>query len=125
MFSFLVGNEDLHLKNFSIQTRKDGVRQLTPAYDLVNTTIDMANPIEEMALELHDKRKGFTRSDFVDYFAQEHCYVKKEKAEKIVQDLLSLIPLFVVLIDKSFLSEKMERKYKEVIENRSQRLSSN
>ena len=39
LFSFLVGNEDLHLKNFSVQTTLKGIVKLTPAYDLMNTTI--------------------------------------------------------------------------------------
>ncbi len=38
LFNFLVGNEDMHLKNFSLITRQDRVA-LSPAYDLLNSTI--------------------------------------------------------------------------------------
>ncbi|MEX0600681.1 MAG: HipA domain-containing protein, partial [Rhodothermales bacterium] len=49
LFAFLCGNEDMHLKNVSLITR-DNMVELSPAYDLVNTTIVLANPQEEMAL---------------------------------------------------------------------------
>ena len=48
LFSFLVGNEDMHLKNFSI-IRNENVISLTPAYDLLNTTLVLPQPEEELA----------------------------------------------------------------------------
>jgi serine/threonine-protein kinase HipA len=38
LFSFMVGNEDMHLKNFSLITRHQKV-ELAPAYDFLNTTL--------------------------------------------------------------------------------------
>ncbi len=51
LFCWLTGNEDMHLKNFSLIHRNDKI-ELSPAYDLLNTTIILANPVEEMALPL-------------------------------------------------------------------------
>ncbi|MCX6138433.1 MAG: HipA domain-containing protein [Ignavibacteriales bacterium] len=48
VFNFLVGNEDMHLKNYSLISH-DGLVRLTPAYDLINTTIVLADPIEQIA----------------------------------------------------------------------------
>jgi serine/threonine-protein kinase HipA len=59
LFSFLVGNEDMHLKNFSLITRNQKV-ELAPAYDFLNTTIALQNAKEEMA----HKRGCFERQPF-------------------------------------------------------------
>ncbi len=55
IFNFLTGNEDQHLKNFSLIT-KDNKVMFSPFYDLVNTTIVLPNPVEEIALPLKGKR---------------------------------------------------------------------
>lgn len=55
LFNFLNGNEDAHVKNFSLIRRHRKI-ELSPAYDLVNTTILLGNPQEEMALSLAGKR---------------------------------------------------------------------
>ena len=124
LFSFLIGNEDMHLKNFSIQTTPRGVRQLTPVYDLLNTTIAMPAAEEELALELNQKKREFNRSDFIEYFGPEHCYIKKEKGNEILQELLSKVATFETWIDHSFLSEGMKEKYKILLHERALRLSS-
>jgi len=123
LFSFLVGNEDMHLKNISIQTTQKGVRQLTPVYDLLNTTIAMASAEEEMALELNEKKRKFNKKDFIEYFGPNCCYLKKSEGEKILNDLLKLIPIFDKWIENSFLSVEMKFKYKALIKERGARLS--
>lgn len=123
IFSFLVGNEDLHLKNFSLQVSPTGTVKLSPAYDLVNTTIALARPQEELALSLNDKKKGLLRSDFVDYFAVHYLNIPRKKADKMVDDLLRLVPEFNTFISRSFLNDEMKMKYLKVIEERAKRLS--
>lgn len=115
LFSFLIGNEDLHLKNFSVQTTLKGIVKLTPAYDLVNTTIALVEPEEELALELNGKKHGITRKDLIDYFAPEHCDVQKEQAIRILDSYLKQIPTFEAWIQKSFLSKEMKEKYVKLI----------
>ena len=46
LFNYLCGNEDMHLKNFSL-IRRNGKVELSPAYDLLNATIAMPNPQEQ------------------------------------------------------------------------------
>jgi len=60
LFCFLTGNEDMHLKNFSV-IRKNDVISLTPAYDLLNTTIAISRPVEEFALPIRGKKNRLTR----------------------------------------------------------------
>ncbi len=66
LFSFLVGNEDLHLKNFSIIHLED-VTEFSPAYDLVNSSV-VIRANDELALTLRGKRSKFTHNDLVSYF---------------------------------------------------------
>jgi serine/threonine-protein kinase HipA len=123
LFSFLVGNEDMHLKNFSLQTDQKGVRRLTPVYDLVNTTIAMADPQEEIALELNGKKRKLTKADFIEYFGPEHCYLSQKESEKILDDFLKLVPTFHDWIAKSFLSNEMKLAYSNLLNSRAKRLS--
>ena len=66
IFNFIVGNEDMHLKNFSIIRRKNKVT-MAPAYDLLSTTLTYLSlgknitDIEELALPLAGKKKRLTR----------------------------------------------------------------
>lgn len=124
LFSFLIGNEDLHLKNFSMQTTLKGVTKLTPVYDLVNSTIALSNPQEELALEMNGKKSGFKKKDFIDYFASEYCYVSKDRAQKTLDDLLAKVTIFDKLIKKSLLSKEMQNKYQKVLHERANILKS-
>lgn len=123
LFSFLIGNEDLHLKNFSVQTDLKGVVKLTPAYDLVNSTIALVEPQEELALELNGKKRGITKKDLIDYFAIGHCYLGRPLAEKILDSYLKKIPEFEIWISKSFLSSEMKKKYLNLVHARAKILT--
>lgn len=72
LFCFLSGNADMHLKNFSmIRDRKNEsglfVDRLSPAYDLLNTSVAMPEDREETALTLNGKKRKLTRNDFVQF----------------------------------------------------------
>jgi len=51
IFSYLVGNGDAHLRNFSVLRDPDGVVRLSPAYDLLSTHIHLPNE-SALALDL-------------------------------------------------------------------------
>ena len=76
LFSFLTGNEGMHLKNFSLITRRART-DLAPAYDLLNSTIVLKKPQEEMALPIRGKRSNLTRNDLFTYFATERLQINK------------------------------------------------
>ncbi|MDE7411755.1 MAG: HipA domain-containing protein, partial [Paramuribaculum sp.] len=63
VFSWLTGNADMHLKNFSLFKPMSNY-MLTPAYDLLSTTIAMPEDEEELALTLNGKKKKLKREDF-------------------------------------------------------------
>lgn len=117
VFNFLTGNEDMHLKNFSLIRRNDKV-ELSPAYDLLNTTIVLRKPQEELALTLAGKKSKMTRENLVDYFGKERLGLAAIRIEKILLEIKSQKESWNELLDKSFLSDEMKTKYKELLNQR-------
>ena len=65
LFSWITGNNDMHLKNFSLYESIDGIIRLTPAYDMLNAVILNPKDDEELALTLNGKKKKLKRLDFI------------------------------------------------------------
>jgi len=117
IFNYLIGNEDMHLKNFSIIT-EDGKVTLSPCYDLVNSTIEYRKQDEEIALPLKGKKKHLTRNLLVDYFGMERCELTSKSIEKVLETIASSVPKWKELIDISFLSKEMKGKYHDLLDAR-------
>lgn len=64
LFSFITGNADMHLKNFSMLEKEDGTFCLGPAYDLVSTYLAIKNEPEQMSLNVNGKKSELSRKDF-------------------------------------------------------------
>jgi serine/threonine-protein kinase HipA len=117
IFNYLIGNEDSHLKNFSIITDDNQVR-LSPCYDLVNSTIVLKEQDEEIALPLKGKKKHLTRNILVNYFGIESCELTEKSIEKVLKTISLAIPKWKTLIDISFLSKEMKGKYLDLLNGR-------
>ena len=117
IFNYLIGNEDMHLKNFSIIT-KDAKVALSPSYDLVNSTIEYKNQDEEIALPLKGKKKHLTRSILVDYFGIERCELTARSVEKVLETISLSVQKWKELINISFLSKEMKGKYHDLLDTR-------
>jgi serine/threonine-protein kinase HipA len=117
LFSFLIGNEDMHLKNFSIIRRKD-VISLSPAYDLLNTTIVLPKPEAELALPLNARKNKLKRHDFLDYFAKDRLQLPERVIEKMLTDLANIRTEWEDLVGVSFLSNEMKGKYLKIMSER-------
>ncbi|MDF1684279.1 MAG: HipA domain-containing protein [Legionellaceae bacterium] len=122
LFNFLVGNEDMHLKNFSLMTQNK-IISISPAYDLLNSTIAQKNTKEEIALPLGGKKNNLTRRDFFKYFAVERLALNPKIMNGIVQDFHQIIPQWRTLIGLSFLSQAMQDKYLQLLDERCERLN--
>jgi serine/threonine-protein kinase HipA len=122
LFSFLVGNEDMHLKNFSIIVRDDKV-ELAPGYDLVNSTLVLTAPKEELALPLHGKKRNITRKDLIQYFAIERLGISERACMAIVDECKACVPKWESLIHRSFLPEKDQKRYLDIVQERSARIN--
>ncbi|WP_245545040.1 HipA domain-containing protein [Flagellimonas ruestringensis] len=117
IFCYVTGNEDMHLKNFSLIT-KNGKTTLAPAYDLLNSTISIKNPEEEIALTLKGKKSNFIASDFIGYYAKERLQLNDRIIEVILGDMYQATPKWKELIAVSFLSDEMKEKYLNLLESR-------
>ena len=118
-FNWLVGNNDMHLKNFSLYAPK-GKWVLTPAYDLLN--VSMVNPkdTEELALTLNAKKKRIKKSDFVR--AMETSGISPKVFDNILAKYRKLLPKFNEIIDISFLDKEDKEIYKQSIASRLARI---
>ena len=118
VFNYLIGNEDMHLKNFSIIT-EDGKVTLSPSYDLVNTTIEYnSKPDDEIALPLKGKKNKLSRNLLVDYFGIEICELTAKSIKKVLETISSSVPKWKELIAISFLSKEMKGKYNDLLDKR-------
>ena len=117
LFNFLIGNEDMHLKNFSV-IRHDLKVELSPAYDLLNSTI-ILNSQEEMALPLNGKKNKLKTNDFLVYFAKERLELTPKTIEQTLSRIEKAFPKWIDLIKKCFLSEEMKLRYIKLINERS------
>lgn len=131
LFNYLVCNGDAHIKNFSIYSpHQDGVYELTPAYDLINTSLhadDFRTALDLFKDEENYNGKFFKdngfygASDFLE-FARRIGIVEK-RAQKFILDITAHIPEMDGMLDKSFLSDEAKVLYKERIRDRAKALS--
>ena len=114
-FSWLTGNNDMHLKNFSLYSPA-GEPVLAPAYDLLSAAISNPADDEELALNLNGKKKHLMDSDFVAAFRT--CGVPEIVFDRIKKKYLDLLPKFEEEIQRSFLSEDLKASYIELLHRR-------
>jgi serine/threonine-protein kinase HipA len=115
VFSFLTGNNDMHLKNFSmIESASRWV--LAPAYDLLNVAIVNPDDSEELALTLDGKKKKLKKEHFEKL--AKSLGLNDKQMERVFIRMINNKPKAIDWIDKSFLSEKLQADYKDVIEGR-------
>lgn len=120
LFCFITGNEDMHLKNFSLIT-KGGKTTLTPVYDFLNSSIAIKNPEEEMALTLKGKKSNLKKADFINYYAKERLGLSDKTVDSILVNMIKCLPEWNELIEISFLSDDMKEKYLKLLGERIRR----
>ncbi len=110
LFSFLMGNNDMHLKNFSMIETKTGW-SLAPAYDLLNATIINPEDKEEMALTLNGRKNRLERIDFVQLGG--NLGLSSKQIQGVFERFYKLKSTAIKWIEASFLSNKMKTLYRE------------
>jgi serine/threonine-protein kinase HipA len=115
IFSFLTGNNDMHLKNFSMINSGEQWT-LSPAYDLLNVAIVNPEDTEELALTLEGKKKKLKWENFERLGLQ--LDLNKKQIKGIAKRFKKNKPIAVEYINNSFLSKEFKDKYKNLLEER-------
>lgn len=106
LFSFITGNADMHLKNFSMLEQADGGFVISPAYDLVSTQLVIKDEKEQMALNLNGKKNRISKKDFDALGANLQLTTKQiENTYKLFNKSLVRLNWWV---DNSFLHESQK-----------------
>ena len=119
LFSFLVGNNDMHLKNFSMIESVSGW-VLSPAYDLLNVIIINPDDKEELALTMEGKKKKLKLEHFRRF--GEGLGLTDKQYEGVLKRFLNNKPKALTMIEQSFLSHEMKEAYRDVLEERYARI---
>ena len=114
-FSWLTGNNDMHLKNFSLYSPQDGP-VLTPAYDLLNAAVVNPADDEELALTLNGKKKRIGDEDFLVAFRT--LGVPENVFARFKKKYIGLLPKFRAAIQQSFLGDRQKEEYINLLEKR-------
>ena len=120
LFSFLTGNSDMHLKNFSLLRKSPAEIVLSPAYDLIAAALVNPADKEDLALTLNGKKQKITRKDFISAFTraeltekqQSNIFLTLERSRKQWEEMIS----------KSFLPPAFKEEYSALITERFNRL---
>ena len=120
VFSFLTGNADMHLKNFSLLRNNTRGFSLMPAYDMVATVLVNPADKDELALTLNGKKRKLRKDDFQKAFALNG--LDEKSIESIFAKFSKVIPHWIKFIQLSFVPEAMKSTYIELIDERAKRL---
>ena len=119
LFSWLTGNNDMHLKNFSLYEIADKIR-LTPAYDLLNVVIINPKDDEELALTLNGRKKKLQKEDFIKSAAT--LGIETVIIERLINKYIKLLPKFEVVLQSSFISASLKERYIDLLRERLRKL---
>ncbi len=116
LFCFLTGNNDMHLKNFSLLKEPELKYNLCPAYDLVASELVVEGDDEELALNLNGKKKKIKRKDFS--IAMKVSGMNEKSIENVFKKFEKLPTIWHEFINESFLNEELKEAYHTMIEEK-------
>ena len=119
LFCFVIGNGDMHLKNFSLVTQIDGEVLLSPAYDLLSSKLVLPKE-EDLAISLHGKKNKLYAKDFVEFALEQG--LNRKAVKNSVQRLLGLQQIFFEWVNLSFLPLEQKATLHKIMEERFKRL---
>lgn len=120
LFSWIMGNNDMHLKNFSLYEPSDGEVRLSPAYDLLNVAIVNPSDKEELALTLNGKKSSIKKDDF--FIAGETMGIEGNIIDHLIRKYRNLEERMLELIDISFLDSNLKEAFQSLLTSRLERL---
>ena len=120
LFSYLTGNADMHLKNFSLIENNLGEYELSPAYDLLSTALVIHSDREESALTINGKRNRLQLKDF--NALAESLKINAKSLQAIYKRFNKVLPKWASFIQQSFLSKEIQTNYIELITKRNKNI---
>lgn len=124
LFSFWIGNADMHLKNFSLwRDPRSQLIRMSPGYDFVSTRllIPSVQDSEELALPVNGRKNKLRWSDFV--ALGNHFKIPPKVQERVKEKMLDQFFTCEELIHKSFLSTSTKESFVDLLIERSKRLA--
>lgn len=115
LFSFLTGNNDMHLKNFSL-VHSEGEILLSPAYDLLNVNLIYPKDDEDLALSLNGRKRKIKKADF-DQFAKS-LGISELVRDNIYKDFVKQKDKVEDWISRSFINHEFKVRYLQIFENK-------
>lgn len=119
VFSFLTGNNDMHLKNFSMIESSLGW-VLAPAYDLLNVAIILPEDTEELALTIEGKKRKLNWSHFKKLGSG--LGLTDKQIQGVKKRMFRNRPIALEWLNKSFLSDEMKESYRNLLKSRYDKL---
>ena len=115
VFCFIVGNSDMHLKNFSLIETTEGSQEyvLSPAYDLLPVNANLPEDKEQFALTMNGKKMHILKGDFLKFAST--CDIPRKTAIKLIQNLVSYTPKWLKMCDDSILPDDLKERLRQII----------
>ena len=123
VFSFVVGNSDMHLKNFSLleTEERSNTYVLSPAYDMLPVNVIMPEDTEQMALALHGKKRNIHRRDFMAFASV--CGISKSAADKMNSRVLHMQEKYETWCRESTVPKPLQERFIQLMKERMQCLA--
>lgn len=120
--SFVIGNSDMHLKNFSLIEMVPGVREfrLSLAYDILPVNVVEPRDLDEMALSLNGKKRGIELEDLM--ALAEYCEISGEAAQKMITGTCAKMDKYVAVCDDAHLNAAQKMAMVGLISERCRRI---
>jgi serine/threonine-protein kinase HipA len=115
VFNYVIGNNDMHLKNYSMFL-SDAGWVLSPFYDLLNVKLVLPGDKEDMALLLGGKKENFNKGYFDRFGAV--LTLNAKQITGVYKRLQKWLPGAIQLIDGSFLDVDRQKAYKKLVAER-------
>ena len=120
LFSFLTGNSDMHLKNFSLIRSEAGEIRLSPAYDLLATVLLLPEDREESALTIRGRKTRLNRRDFM--ALGEAVKLTERQIANSLRRFEKGLEAASAVISAGFCSDEMKARYQTLVERRWRRI---
>lgn len=119
LFSWWIGNGDLHLKNLSLLVDDGGIIRLTPAYDLVSTRLVI--PDDELAMPVCGREQKLMHTTWLKL--ADYAGIQRKAVIRVIDDQIKAFPESLALVQRSFLSTTLKQTLSELLDTRTEVLS--